>query len=479
MSVQLLKTALAANKALARGMSVEAWLADQSDRAAKVALFREYADGNHRANLTTEMRALLRLGGNAQTLDQFNDNYMAVVIDTMVDRLQVHQVEADTDAGSEWADDTLDYNRMDGLQQDVHQAAVRDGHTYVMVSYDNEEGRVKLTPEPAYDGSYGVLSVHEDPASTIPSLAIKVWRVSTASLADTVRVNVYYPERIEKYVSRDGGALERWEEPGEAWPAPWKNATGEPLGVPLVKFANRPGSHTDQGVSEIEDAIPLQDALNRTLYSMVMAAELSAFQVRYMFGAEPPAAVTPGMWIFTDAPLQNDVHPMDIGVLPVGEIGQYIEMARWLTSEMGKITRTPSPEFMGGDNASGEALKQREIGLLGKVARFQTKAGNAWEDTLRVAHRIQAAFSPEQPPAVERFFCRWADAEIRNDTAVIDNALKIADRVGKREFLRLISGVFGWDDDKIDQIVQETAEEAVAVLSLLPGEERDYSRMPF
>ena len=49
----------------------------------------------------------------------------------------------------------------------------------------------------------------------------------------------------------------------------------------------------------------------------------------------------------------------------------------------------------------------------------------------------------------------------------------------KREFLRLISGVFGWDDDKIVQIVQETAEEAVAVLSLLPGEERDYSRMPF
>jgi len=151
-------------------------------------------------------------------------------------------------------------------------------------------------------------------------------------------------------------------------------------------------------------------------------------------------------------------------VLPVGDLSQYINMARWLTSEMGKITRTPSPEFMGTDDASGEALKQREVGLLGKVRRFQVKGGNAWEDVLHTAYRVQQTFGQAQPPACERFMCRWQDAELRNDTAVIDNALKVADRVGQREFLRMIAPVYGWDEDHIDRIMTERAQETVQTL---------------
>jgi len=478
MSMTLLASALAGNVALAQGMSIDAWVSDQGAIADKVALFRSYADGDHRASLTAEMRTLLRISSDA-TLDQFNDNYMDVIIQTMVDRLNVSRIEADTEAGTEWVDGVLDANRFDGIQQDVHQAAVRDGHTYVMVSYDEEAGRVVLTPEPAYDGSYGMLSIHDTTGSAVPDVAIKVWQTTTTSLADTVRLNVYYPDRVEKYASDGSGGLRRYTVEGEPWPAPWVDRAGDPLGVPVVKFANRPETYTDQGRSEIEDAIPLQDALNRTLYSMVMAAELSAFQIRYLFGMKPPSAVTPGMWIYSDVPQNAGDHPYQIGVLPVGDLSQYINMARWLTSEMGKITRTPSPEFMGTDDASGEALKQREVGLLGKVRRFQVKGGNAWEDVLRMAYRVQQTFGQAQPPACERFMCRWQDAELRNDTAVIDNALKVADRVGQREFLRMIAPVYGWDEDHIDRIMAERAQETVQTLSLLPGANRDYSGMAF
>lgn len=478
MSTSLLTAALTGSTALARGMSIDAWVSEQSDIAAKIALFRAYADGDHRSDLTAEMQSLLRIGTDA-TLDAFNDNYMDIIVQTMVDRLNVRAIEADTDAGSEWADGVLDANRFDGIQQDVHQAAVRDGHTYLMVSYDNDADALVLTPEPAFDGSYGMLSIHNETGSTIPDVAIKVWATTTASLADTVRLNVYYPDRIEKWVSTGSGGLGRFEVEGEAWPAPWVDRAGQPLGVPVVKFANRPETYTDQGRSEIEDAIPLQDALNRTLYSMVMAAELSAFQIRYLFGMKPPAAVTPGMWIYSDVPLDTSEQALSIGVLPVGDLSQYINMAQWLCGEMGKITRTPSPEFMGSSDASGEALKQREIGLLGKVRRFQVKGGNAWEDVMHTAHAIQSAYGSAKPPAVERFMCRWADAELRNDAVVIDNALKVADRVGQREFLRLIAPVYGWDENKIDQIMTEKAQEAVASLAMLPGENRDYSTFAF
>jgi hypothetical protein len=37
---------------------------------------------------------------------------------------------------------------------------------------------------------------------------------------------------------------------------------------------------------------------------------------------------------------------------------------------------------------------------------------------------------------------------VRNDVEVIDNAVKVRDDVGQREFLRLIGSVFGYDEQK-------------------------------
>lgn len=138
-----------------------------------------------------------------------------------------------------------------------------------------------------------------------------------------------------------------------------------------------------------------------------------------------------------------------------GEIVPFIQQAQWLTSEIGKITRTPAPEFMGSDTASGEALKQREIGLLGKVKRFQVKAGNSWEDWIKLTHRVQLAFGTEKPPTYTRLYARWADAELRNDKQTVENVLLVADRIGEQETLRQLATVFKWDETKIKQIMAE------------------------
>lgn len=467
MSQSLITSALAANQELFRGQSLDAWAADQQQRGEKVALFRQYAEGDHRANLTVEMRKLLRIQDSG-SLNEFNDNYCDVIIQTMADRLEVTAMTADNDAATEWAADLMAANRFDGLQTDVHEAAIRDADTYVHAYYDEEAGMVRLTHEPAYDGTSGVLIVPGGDGSTQPTLAMKVWRGSVESIGDTFYVNLYFPDRIEKYVSSAGGGLQRREVKGEAWPAPWVGRDRRPLGVPFLHFRNRSSSHDDYGLSELENAIPLQDALNRTLYSMVMAGELTAFQIRWAKGFQPPANLTPGMWITIGKDgLQSD-QVADLGVMEQGEIVPFIQQAQWLTSEMGKITRTPAPEFMGSDNASGEALKQREIGLLGKVKRFQVKAGNAWEDVFGYAARVQAAFSNQQPPAFERFTCQWQDAELRSDTETVDNVLKVADRIGERETLRLLAPVFGWDADKIEQIMAEKQSDRSAALASLP-----------
>lgn len=471
MSISLVKMALGANRTLGANMSVDGWAADQEMRADKVDVFRRYVDGDHRANLTAEMRNLLRIA-DAGSLNEFNDNHIDTIVQTMSDRLRVTAIEGDNTEASAWSATLLELNRFDGLQIDVHEAAIRDGDTYVLVAWDNEAKRVTLTHEEAWDGSSGMLAIFD--AAKQVQIAVKVWSETTESLADTVRINVYYADRVEKYISYGGANLQALET------AEWVMADGSPIGVPVVHVPNKKRDKLGYGQSEIENAIPLQDALNRTLYSMVMAAELTAFQVRYSIGTAFPAGITPGMAIEVyakdekgkpTAPGAEDVewfNAIRIGAMEQGELVPFIEQARWLKGEMFESTSTPMPGS-GSDSASGESLKQREIGLIGKCKRFQVRAGNAWESVMDMAWRVQSAYGVDAPPDYERFYARWESAEVRNDTAVIDNALKVADRVGQREFLRLIAPVFGWDEQKIDALLEEQATEAAGRLAAMSG----------
>lgn len=466
MSLSLIRSALstAEARALNLRMSLDAWAADQAARAAKVKLFREYAEGDHRAELTPEMAKMLRVDRNSST--RFNDNYMDIVISTMGDRLTLTGFETDVDAATAWAMGLCEANRFDALQGDTTIAALRDADTYLMASWDNDEKRVVWTHEPAYDGSSGML-VHHDARGRV-QVALKVWQESRETLGDTTRVTVYYADRIERYISGADGGLMRYEEPGQPWPAPllWN---GQPVGVPVVHIPNRGSSYDPYGMSEIENAIPLQDALNRTLYSMVMTAELTGFGVRWAKGFKPPAGIMPGTWIVigADGGLDKD-QVADVGMLPQGEIMPYIQQAQWLTAEIGKITRTPAPEFMGSDNASGESLKQREIGLLGKVRRFQVNAGNRWEDFVRLSWRMQAAFG-SPPPEFKTIRAVWDEAELRNDKEVVENAKTLVDMGLVKEALRQMAPIFKWDSAKIDELYEEYQEGQRGALSSLAG----------
>jgi hypothetical protein len=471
--LEQIKTSLqtAEGRALHMQMSLDAWASDQTMRGDKVALFRQYADGDHRANLSKEMQRMLRIN-TSSSMNRFNDNYCDKVIQTEVNRLRVSGFESEGEGGpndllADWVADVLDANRFDGLQNEVHEAALRDADTAVMVSWDNDKQRVVLTHEPAWDGSQGMLFVH-GPDNSVQA-ALKVWQESRESLGDTTRVNVYYADRIEKYVSRGGGSLGRYEVEGEPWPAMLPAINGEPLGVTVVHFPNRAAGFTPYGRSEIENAVPLQDALNRTLTSLVMASELTAFQLKVAIGFDPPADVAPGSWIVVGKGGVSPDQRVDAFVLESGQVVPYIQAADWLVGQIGKITDTPLPEFMGGDVTSGEALKQREVNLIGKVQRFQTTIGNRWEDVLVLAHRLQTAFGSKKPPAFTQFSCSWDSPELRNDTEIVNNAKILFDMGFEREALRQMATVFQWDEAKIDQMMEERAAGQVNALAQLPA----------
>lgn len=438
-------------------MVTETWASDVQTWGKQVARYRRYADGDHDAKLSKEMMAMLRIQAGES---QFNDNYCDLVVQAMAERLSVTGVEGDDPAATEWATDVMQDNRFDTLQMDVHESAIRDGDTFVMVTYDNQAGGVRLVHEPAYDGVVGMIPVYDRTKSRLVA-AVKIWQEPTAASADNKRANIYFEDRIERYDV--GQALRAIET------VPWVDQAGQALGVPVTHFKHQSKSRQERGISALKGTIPLQDALNRTLVSMVMMSELGAFQIRIARGFSPPANLSPGMWVIIGEDGLTTDQVADASTLPQGEIAPYIAQAEFLVRQIGVTTQTPLPEFMGGDNQSGEALKQRETGLVGKVETFQTRGGNVWEDTFMLGVRIQQAFGVVQPPAVERFYCRWKPAQVRNEAQTIANAVAVRDAVGEREFLRLIAGVFGYDEAKIDTIMQEKAAEASARLLALAG----------
>lgn len=451
-SLEFVKAALDASGALSAGGSLDAWGATQAERGEKIAMMRDYATGDHPQNLSESMRRMLRVPSSAAG-SEFCLNYMDIVIQTLADRLRVADVDANAPEAATWAAERLAHSRFDALQHDVHEAAICDGDTYVMVYYDAATGTARLCHEPAWDGENGMLIFYES-AAVEPSAAVKVWKTG-----EITRVNVYLPDRVARYVS-ENGTLTPYETDEQAAVSAWTLQDGTPIGIPIIHFRNRARRYQPYGMSEIETAIPIQNALNRTLYSMVMAAEMTAFQIRYAVGWQPPAELSPGMWltISGERPLENDEN-VQIGALSQGELAPYLDMARYLAGEIGKITRTPmiTDEAFGKTfgNASGESLKQREVGLVGKAKRFQVKAGEAWSQCLALMARIEAAFGGGSAGDAVRFRVHWADVDVRSDGEVIDNALKVADHVGKREFLRLIAPVYGYDALKIEAILGE------------------------
>ena len=76
----LLKTDPELYKAIDGGSS---WKDGIKTRGARVAKYRRYERGDHDANLSTQMKAMLRIKSDAAKMNEMNDNYCRIVIDKM------------------------------------------------------------------------------------------------------------------------------------------------------------------------------------------------------------------------------------------------------------------------------------------------------------------------------------------------------------------------------------------------------------
>jgi hypothetical protein len=443
-------------------MSYLAWLADEdATRQANYTAYRDYYDGDHDTQLTARQRAYLELKAGVE----FNTNYCPIVVDALARRLNVTGFECDTQADTlkEW----WQHSRMDAVQKVAHLSACRDGDSYVMVEWDNEQARPRFTAELAYNGTEGVKVHYSRERRGVIDFASKRWNVQAAGQTGTTRrLNLYYPDRIEKYISQSGAFEGNWQpyqDTGDGnWPIPWRDGAGRPLGVPVVHFRNNDQGY-DYGTSELKKVLPLQNALNKSIIDLLGAADTTAFRNYVMLGDDPTGLkVSPGSWIYSTRPPGGE-EGVSVQVLPGEDMRPLIALKDSFAVEIARVTETPLSSFqLSGQVAAEGTLKQQESGLVARCVDRQVAFGNAWEDALYLARRLWNTYGPGGLDETEDIDTQWSDAQTRNETEFMAGlTAKSAMGVPQEQLWREL----GYDEQQIADWVK--AKEASAAQAML------------
>lgn len=452
-------------------LAYAAWIAKEEDIIqSNIVTARKYFAGDHDAKLTERQKEFLYHQRKGE--ERFAVNYCAMVVKAVYERMIVKAFTSENEELSKWGWDLWQANRMDAKQIGVHRGAIRDGEWFIFVDWDEDENRSVFIPHPRYtdpsfDGTgFGCKAHYPDDDPNQPMrYASKRWTETIENERGRRntrrRMTVYYPERVEKWVAATSAEYKEsgWEpliEEGEVWPIPWVDSAGQPLGIPLIHFYN-PGRQ-----SELWDAVPLQDLINKTAIDIIAIADACGFPIRYVDGATPttdgkPAESDGGNLIklfpgaFVELPRDSTVTtetPADIAKL--------IESLDSWIIKMAQVTDTPASRLQVTRQVAAEGtLKQQEGPLLNKIRMRQVLFGNAWEDCLYMARRL-ANFQAQGVDEEALLSTDWMEAETRDDKAYREGLQLEMDMGVPREMLW---EKLGYDQDQIAKMKAMAGEE--------------------
>jgi hypothetical protein len=376
---------------------IEQALTDLAGRQAAYQLYRAYYDGDHRLLFASDK--FLNTFGNL--FQAFADNLCPAVVDSLADRLAITGWTVEG-ANPDTVRDTVRAierrSRFDRVQGELHVEAPRVGDAYIVV-WPDRNGTPRLHPQRG-----DTCSVVYDPedATTVVA-AVKVWR----TLDGRVRVNAYFSDRVERYVTREktseipkslGKVEPVLDEDGPVVANPWGQ-------VPVFHLANRAGIG-EMGRSELAPVVPLQDALNKSIADMLVGSEFHSLPQRVRIGVETRLGPD-------GRPLAPKVAPgtvWDVGVggdvkdLPAANLGGFLDAQTSFRTEIAHVSRTPLHllGLVDGQYPSGEALRVAERPLADKVSDRQMSFYDAWAGAMSLALRmagVDGVAEPEWLPA--------------------------------------------------------------------------------
>lgn len=335
---------------------------------------------------------LLSVNGN-----DFRFNFARTVVDSVLNRLEIANITANTEAANQKIQDIWQMNDLQIDADEIHRRSLVYGSAYAIV-WTDVNGQITVD----YNSPLTTVMVYDDENPRIKKFAAKLWQTEDPNdyTKKIARLNMYYPDRIEKF--QMSGEIENVVSvTGFALIDVIENPWGE---VPVFHFRTT----KPYGRPEHVDAYGPQDAINKLVVTHMNTVDYQGAPQRYAlsgggnsaefedFNEDGTEAENLGM-------LKNG--PGELwylkGVTKVGEFSPadhkvFTEPVRDFVRSMASITNTPLHYFeKTGSVPSGESLRTAEAPLLKKVEDRQISFGSTWADMFRFILKIDNEQEPD------------------------------------------------------------------------------------
>jgi hypothetical protein len=380
---------------------IKAALEKIAAKAPRVARYDRYYKGFHPLNFgsekfTTEF---------AERLQKFRDNLCPTVVQAPADRLEVTGFSSDKNSAlykSTW--DIWKYSQMPRIAKRVHRDAFRTGDAFVVVWAD-AEGRARI-----YHQDPKNCTVFYDMETGNVDIGAKVWQGTDKF----VYLTIYYRDRIEKYKSnrpQSGGSV-----PSTAAGFERRIIAGEPWPLPNAIDVN-PMFHFGRETSILDDVIPLNDALNKSICDLLISSEGNSLLKRWATGISYEINPETGKQII---PFDNFATWFAVkepegkfGSFPEIDLTKFVEIIKDFRGEIAAVSGIPLYFFTqeSVNLPSGEALRKLESRFTALVKDAQLDFGETWAAAMKFAVAVEDKATTEDTSAGSSIETAWTAAD--------------------------------------------------------------------
>ena len=450
------------------------------EQAECVQVYQDYYDGKHRLQMATaKFREAF-----SRYFPPMANNWMQVVVDAPVSRMTVQgfrfnmaesnaptkngqtpawELDSDADAWETWQ-----ANNLDSISRMLHTDAVKLGVAYVLVQPPDPSKPTGefpiITPEHASQ-----CYVKLDPQNRQHRLAgIKRWVDDVDNYA---YCNIFLPDQIVKYRSaneyKDGKKIQ-WVRRGDDPGGP------NPLGlVPLVPIENKPDLIYG-GRSDLEQAIPLQDAINKYCLDMQVSSEFHAFPQRWAAGWEKSVdakgreitAREVEVYLSAARLLRAENHETKFGQFQTGNVEEYLRPIEMYIDHLAAQTQTPLYYLKGKmSTMSADAMHAEDQGLVDRVQAKILSFSDGWEEVMRLAFLAQKDQARGTAKSAEVL---WAKPESQSLAVLVQAAMVMRSQLSVP--IEMCWELLGWSPQQI-RLARD-------LMNLPPGGALGYDAMP-
>jgi len=339
----------------------------------------DYYDGNQPLMYTA--RRMKDLFADLD-LSTFVENWCAVVIDSANDRIDIAGVGAKEKETTDLLKETWDELELDLEASDIHEAALVIGESYMIV-WPPEDGAVD-----AFYNDPRLVHLFYDPSNPREKWYAAKWWVAGDN---HIRMTLYYPDRFEYYRSSKKAENVSSSKDFEVY-NPGEEEGGEVAANPYEEipvFHFRTERRKVKG--DLVNVIPPQNAINKLVTDMMVAAEYGAFKQRYIIANADTSHLENAPGMLWEIPAGDGTgQQSSVGEFDSTDLKNYIQAVDHLAVTVAIITRTPKHYLLqqGGGDLSGEALIAMEAPLNKRCQDHIDKFIPVWKEVIQFMLKV-------------------------------------------------------------------------------------------